>query len=83
MSMEAQYYEAKRRQRILERRQSLRAQDEIDNQARQFHYQSLNIPDRVSRQIDKHSRCTCTPMDLFLLTDFDQISFERGRNIYP
>jgi hypothetical protein len=83
MSKEAQYYEAKRRQRILERRQSLRAQEEIDNQARQIHYQSLNIPDRVSYQIDKPRRCTCTPLDLFLLTDFDQLSFERARNIYP
>jgi len=83
MSKEAQYYEAKRRQRILERRQSLRAQEEIDNQARQIHYQTLNIPDRVSYQIDKPRRCTCTPLDLFLLTDFDQLSFERGRNIYP
>lgn len=86
MSMEAQYYEAKRRQHILERRQSLRTQNEIDQQARPIDRKPLKpftLPVRVNLPHAKPMRCTCTPMKMVYLDDSEPVSFERHRDIYP
>ncbi|UJR14139.1 hypothetical protein I4U23_001133 [Adineta vaga] len=86
MSMEAQYYEAKRRQHILERRQSLRTQDELDKQIRKVERQPIKpfkFPTRVYRQEIRPPRCTCTPMEMIVVDDSEPVIFQRSRDIYP
>ncbi|CAF1160940.1 unnamed protein product [Adineta steineri] len=86
MSMEAQFYEAKRRQRAIERRQSHRNPHEMAKPVRQIHYQPLqpfNLPTRSFHHEDNRMRCTCTPMHMMILDDSVPVSFERSRDIYP
>jgi hypothetical protein len=84
MSMEAQFYEALRRQHVIDRRQSLRTQKEMSKQSQQPVYQSLYIPVRIVRQ-DHYQQmpCTCIPMRRSILTKSDQSLFQRDRDIYP
>jgi hypothetical protein len=80
MSTEAQFYEARRRQSAIERRLSLRSQQEIHTQAEP---QYLCIPIRIVRQEDKNGRCTCMPMRRMSLGKLDSSLFQRDRDIYP
>merc|ERR1712110_1027330 len=89
MSMEAQFYEARRRQNWIERRRSLRADNELHqvrNLVQPFAHRSfkLNIPVRIIQQDSKpRERCTCMPMQRTILTRSDQSLFQRDRDIYP
>jgi hypothetical protein len=83
MSLEAQFYEARRRQSVMERRQSLRTHHEIDKQFRQPQYHSLHIPVRFFRSDDNHGRCTCIPMHRTKISASDQSLYQRDRDIYP
>lgn len=84
MSTEAQFYEARRRQSAIERRLSLRSQQEIHSQAyRQVQPQYLCIPIHIVRQDDKNGRCTCVPMRRMSLGKPDPSLFQRDRDIYP
>jgi hypothetical protein len=79
--MEAQFYEARRRQHFLERRLSLRtAPAKIDKQARKSEYQILSIPVRVFHQDD---RSTCPPKHRIILAYSDHSIYQRNRDIYP
>jgi hypothetical protein len=78
--MEAQFYEAQRRQNSIKRRQSLQAQKEFDQQSE---YQYLCIPLRIIRQGDKNGRCTCIPTRRINLITYDKSLFQRDRDIYP
>jgi len=86
MSTEAQFYEARRLQSAIDRRQSLQIQNEIDKQFQQSSHipdrikpiqQFSYIPDRIFRQENKNTRCTCIPMRR------SQSLFQRDRDIYP
>ncbi len=83
MSLEAQFYEARRRQHVVDRRQLLRPQTEIDKRTRQPEYQILCIPVRVVRQADKRGPCTCILMRRIKLAHIDQSLYQRDRDIYP
>ncbi|CAF4006297.1 unnamed protein product [Rotaria sp. Silwood2] len=83
MSMEAQFYEARRRQNYIERRQSLQNLNEITKPSQQHEYATLHIPVRLSHQYDKHERCTCIPMRRNKFSDSDQSLYKRNRDIYP
>ncbi|CAF1044976.1 unnamed protein product [Rotaria sordida] len=81
--MEAQFYEARRRQNAIERRQSLQSRNETVKQPQQSEYTVLHIPVRLPHKDDKHERCTCTPMHRTKLTNSDQSLYKRNRDIYP
>lgn len=85
MSMEAQFYEARRRQSNIERRSSLRTEQEINKQLsnQQNKYQYLSIPVRVIRQDEKKDPCTCNLIRRMSLIRTDQPLFQRDRDIYP
>ncbi len=84
MSMEAQFYEARRRQSAIERRQSLRSEKEIEKQSRSWDgYHALYIPVRLLVQMDKRDRCTCTALPRLQLVHINQSLYQRDRDIYP
>ncbi len=81
MSLEAQFYEARRRQHFLERRLSLRtAPVEIDKQARKSEHQIISIPVRVFHQ---DGRSTAPPKQRIILAYSDHSIYQRNRDIYP
>lgn len=81
MSMEAQFYEARRRQSAIDRRQSF--QSERDNQ--RSDYDTIYIPVRVLRPTEKLPRCTCTAAIQHRphMTKVDHSVYRRDRDIYP
>ncbi|CAF0988429.1 unnamed protein product [Rotaria sp. Silwood1] len=83
MSMEAQFYEARRRQSFIERRQSFQNLNEITKPSQQPEYATLHIPVRLSHHDNKHGRCTCIPMRRTKLVTSDQSLYKRDRDIYP
>ena len=90
MSMEAQFYEARRRQNWIERRRSLRTDSELrlafqPSTTAAAHSFRINIPVRIVQQQQPKSfeRCTCMPMQRTKLTRSDQSLFQRDRDIYP
>lgn len=86
MSMEAQFYEARRRQSFIDRRQSLsRASLDIPRPRFQPEYQSLNVPVRIfrSESTKQHSTWTTIPSHRAKITHTDHSLFRRDRDIYP
>ncbi len=83
MSMEAPFYEARRREHNIQRRQSLRTPKEIDKQTRQVEYQTLFIPVRVFHQDDQQGRRTAIPMHHIRFINNGQSLYQRDRDIYP
>lgn len=84
MSMEAQFYEARRRQNILDRRNSCRSQNEIPKPNLQLEHQSLHIPVRVFRPDNaRHATWSSIPMHRAKMTFGDHSLFRRDRDIYP
>jgi len=82
MSLEAQFYEARRRQSAIQRRLSLRTEKEVEKQTQ---YRTLYIPVRLLAQTDKHDRCayTALPRPRFQLVYINQSLYQRDRDIYP
>jgi len=78
--MEAQFYEAQRRQNSIQRRLSLQTQKELDQRSE---YQYLSIPLGIIRQEDRSGRCTCIPTRRFTLITDGLPLFQRDRDIYP
>lgn len=78
MSMEAQFYEARRRQSAIDRRQSF--------QSERVHprsdYDTVYIPVRVLRSVEKLPRCTCTAT-IQHRPQIDPSLYRRDRDIYP
>jgi hypothetical protein len=68
MSMEAQFYEALRRQRIIERRQTLG----VVKQVQQPKYQPRYIPVGVLREDDMHVPWTFNPLRRSKLSNSEQ-----------
>lgn len=83
MSLEAQFYEARRRQSFIERRQSLQIQSDVDKYPQLSERRTLHIPVRIFREEPKREVCTCVPMRRNKLTTSDQSIFQRHRDIYP
>ena len=84
MSLEAQFYEARRRQSAIDRRQSLRSEKEMEKQIRQCEgYHTLYIPVRLLIQSEKHPRCTCTALPRLQFVHTNQPLYQRNRDIYP
>ena len=81
MSMEAQFYEARRRQSAIDRRQSFHTEGD----RRQSDYQTVYIPVRVQRSTDKLPRCTCTAVMHHRpqILQNDPALYQRNRDIYP
>ena len=81
MSMEAQFYEARRRQSAMDRRQSFHS--ERDHQ--QSNYDTVYIPVRILRSTEKLPRCTCTAtiQNRPHMTKVDHSLYRRDRDIYP
>ena len=77
MSMEAQFYEALRRQHIIERRQSLG----VAKQVQQPKYQSRYIPVGVLRQDDMHLPLSYNPLRRTRLATSDQNLYKPGQEV--
>jgi hypothetical protein len=74
MSMEAQFYEALRRQHIIERRQSLG----VSKQVQQPKYQPRYIPVGVLRQDDIHVPLTFNPLRRTKLSNSEHSLFQNN-----
>lgn len=83
MSTEAQFYEARRRQTAIDRRHSLRTQQDIDKQNQKPKYQYLYIPVRFVDENEQKRRCTCISMPRMQVLRTAQSLFQRDRDIYP
>ena len=83
MSIESQFYEARRRQSFIDRRQSLQIESEIGKRNRQTEHQSLHIPVRLIHQDNKQEQCTKVPKRRNKLYNSDLSLFQRSRDIYP
>lgn len=97
MSMEAQFYEARRKQGILDRRNSLRTEYEIPkpkllpapalskssrNDKAEFY--TLQIPIRIFRRSsDRQISFSSIPSHRAKIVHTDQSLFRRDRDIYP
>ena len=79
MSMEAQFYEALRRQRIIERRQSLG----VSRQVQQPKYQPRYIPVGVLRQDDIHIPFSFNPLRRTKLGNSDQNIYKATQENQP
>jgi len=77
--MEAQFYEALRRQHIIERRQSLG----ITKQVQQPKYQSHYIPVGVLRQDDMHVPWPYNPLRRTKLSHSERNLYEKYRENQP
>ncbi len=77
--MEAQFYEALRRQRIIERQQSLG----VSKQVQQPKYQSRYIPVGVLRQDDMHMPWSFNPMRRTKLANSEQNLYKSSQEIHP
>lgn len=74
--MEAQFYEALRRQHIIERRQSLG----VSKQVQQPKYQSRYIHDGVLRQDDMHIPWSFNPLRRTKLGNSDQNLYKKSQD---
>ncbi|CAF1208730.1 unnamed protein product [Rotaria magnacalcarata] len=83
MSLEAQFYEARRRQNFIERRQSFHTLNDLAKQEQKSDYGSLHIPVRLIRAYEKDERYACVPMHRTKLNTSDQSIYQRNRDIYP
>lgn len=85
MSMEAQFYEARRRQSLIDRRNSLRSDYEIPKQANvQPKIGTLQIPIRLFRHSsEREMSWSGIPMHRSKITHTDTSLFRRDRDIYP
>ncbi len=79
MSMEAQFYEALRRQRLVERRQSLG----ISKQIQQPKYQPRYIPVGVLRQDDMYIPWSNNPLRRTKLSVSEMNLYEKPRENQP
>ncbi|CAF3191462.1 unnamed protein product [Rotaria socialis] len=79
MSMEAQFYEALRRQRVIDRRQSVG----VSRQVQQPKYQPRYIPVGSLRQDDMHVPWTFNPLRRTKLSNSDQSVFKTEQNNHP
>jgi hypothetical protein len=77
--MQAQFYEALRRQHIIERRQSLG----ISKQVQQPKYQSRYIPDGVLRQDDMHIPWSFNPLRRTKLSNSEQNLYKQSQEKHP
>jgi hypothetical protein len=77
--MEAQFYEALRRQRIIERRQSLG----VAKQVQQPKYQPRYIPVGVLREDDMHVPWSFNPLRRTKLSNSEQNLNQNRRDIHP
>lgn len=75
MSMEAQFYEALRRQRIIDRRQALG----VTKQVQQPKYQPRYVPVGVLQQDDIHVPWTFNPLRRTKLATSEQNLANKGR----
>lgn len=83
MSLEAQFYEARRRQNFIERRQSFNTLKDVVKQEQKAKFATLQIPVRVMHPENNQGRCTCIPMQRSKLHASEQSIFQRNRDIYP
>ena len=81
MSMEAQFYEARRRQSAIDRRQSFHMERDRD----QSDYKTVYIPVRVRQSTERIPRCTCTAVVHHRpqILQNDPALYQRDRDIYP
>ncbi|CAF0945696.1 unnamed protein product [Rotaria sordida] len=78
MSMEAQFYEALRRQRVIERRQTLG----VARQVQQPKYQPHYVPFGVLRQDDIHVPWTFNSLRRTKLANSEQNLCQKGCNVH-